>query len=1003
MKIASKFVLSYVVFALCLGLITYYEQQNTSRISDTFKSLEANTTPALTSLLEALTATRRASVKAIEYATRGNPEDEVKAREALHQLKTALAHHEQIHHQQEPEIIRQINQLQSDFQLGITQYLSFAKGPPVKQVFKEEEKLQIDRSQLIRTVNRTLEQASPKQRYDLQVIKSEARKVSIKLIEFTLRGLQADRDKAKQAIDILQKTLESFSVSALLTPELVPEVSTAVMEYLKTSRQFLALISTRQQPVESIYRKEAILQTYRKALVNAIYPLVSKQYQQLGSVAQQTSSQLQQASRIQLYATLLILLLAFIAGMILVRLITSPLNKLNRAATQIAQGNLDIEVGINGRDEIGQLARRFSQMASSLKQQRTQLQQEIEKLQKTEQKLEHAQHIAQLGSWEFDIINNIVHWSDETYRIFGLDKSHDIASFEAYLNVIHPEDRATLQRTFELSLKNRTPYEIEHRLLLADGSIKYLYGKGETQYDENANPLRTLGTVQDITAQKKSEATAQRMKRMFEHSVEEIYIFDGHTLKFLQVSQGALQNLGYSLQQIESLTPADIKPDFTLDDFVHLIAPLSSGEKNQLIFETRHQRKDGSLYPVEVRLQYIHGDSFPAYLAIIIDLTERKKTQLELDRHRNHLESLVEQRTFQIKQQARIIEQTHDAVITVDMEGNITSWNKGAERLFHYKASAMLGQPISSLYPEDCHDFLRDEVVKPARDKGNHEIEVQLLRADGSTFPAHLSLSMLHDEQGEPVGMVGYSIDLSEAKQREQQLNELSRKLQQSNKELEAFSYSVSHDLRSPLRSIDGFSLAIVEDYGDLLDDTGKDYLQRVRNAAQRMGLLIDELLELSRVNRAELDLQLLSLNEIAQQRFDELAENHPERKVELIMQDNMQFTGAPRLSAIMIQNLMENAWKFTIRQEKAQITIKSLPDNPEVFYIKDNGVGFDMRHADKLFGAFQRLHQATEFPGTGVGLATVQRIINRHGGRIWADSKPGEGATFFFTLNPEQ
>jgi len=219
------------------------------------------------------------------------------------------------------------------------------------------------------------------------------------------------------------------------------------------------------------------------------------------------------------------------------------------------------------------------------------------------------------------------------------------------------------------------------------------------------------------------------------------------------------------------------------------------------------------------------------------------------------------------------------------------------------------------------------------------------------------------------------------------------------NKELQAFAYSVSHDLRAPLRAIDGFSQALIEDYGDRLDSTGHNYLERVRNSAQRMGHLIDDLLQLSRVNRDQISLQSVDLRAMAQEIFEELQAGDPRRKVDINLGEDLHINGDPRLIRVMLDNLLGNAWKFTSKQAEACITFNKTPENPDIFLIKDNGVGFDMKHAKKLFGAFQRLHRMSDFPGTGVGLATVQRILNRHGGHIWADAKEGKGATFYFSM----
>jgi signal transduction histidine kinase len=220
------------------------------------------------------------------------------------------------------------------------------------------------------------------------------------------------------------------------------------------------------------------------------------------------------------------------------------------------------------------------------------------------------------------------------------------------------------------------------------------------------------------------------------------------------------------------------------------------------------------------------------------------------------------------------------------------------------------------------------------------------------------------------------------------------------NKELEAFSYSISHDLRAPLRSMDGFSQVLLEDYADRLDDTARGYLGRIRAAAQHMARLIEDILELARVSRGDLVLQPVDLSALARAVVARLREDDPERKVEVVIEDRVMGTGDPRLLGVVLDNLLGNAWKFTSRRDDATITFGQQEMNGRtVYYVRDNGAGFDMAYAQKLFGLFQRLHAGTDFEGTGVGLATVQRIVNRHGGEVWADSKVDEGATFYFTL----
>jgi light-regulated signal transduction histidine kinase (bacteriophytochrome) len=220
------------------------------------------------------------------------------------------------------------------------------------------------------------------------------------------------------------------------------------------------------------------------------------------------------------------------------------------------------------------------------------------------------------------------------------------------------------------------------------------------------------------------------------------------------------------------------------------------------------------------------------------------------------------------------------------------------------------------------------------------------------------------------------------------------------NKEMESFSYSVSHDLRSPLRAIDGFSQALIEDYADKLDAQGKHALQRVRAGVQRMGLLIDDMLTLSRVTRSEMREEPVDLSAMARSIAAELKRTQPERQVEFAIAPNLRVTGDVRLLQLVIENLLGNAWKFTSKRPKARIEFGvTQHEGKPAFFVRDDGAGFDMTYADKLFQAFQRLHTEADFPGTGVGLVTVRRIVRRHGGEVWAEGQVEKGATFYFTL----
>ena len=383
-----------------------------------------------------------------------------------------------------------------------------------------------------------------------------------------------------------------------------------------------------------------------------------------------------------------------------------------------------------------------------------------------------------------------------------------------------------------------------------------------------------------------------------------------------------------------------------------------------------------------------------------VDISERKRAEQELKKHRENLEELVTLRTETVKEQALILSQIHDSVVATDLDGVVTSWNHGAERIFGYSADEALGRHISFLYPPEEHGTLATQIIAPLKAKGSHDIEIKVRRKNGEDFFGHVSLSMLYDTNGKPKGMVGYTTDITARKNAEKLAERHSEELAALNHELEAFSYSVSHDLRAPLRSIDGFSLALLEDYADKLDATGKDYLRRVRAGTQRMARLIDDLLELSRMTRSKMHLEKTDLGKIAHEIVDNLKQSDPARQVDVDIQPQLQAYADLGLMRVALENLLGNAWKYSNNQTNAQIQFGARQeDHQTIYFVRDNGVGFDMQHAGKLFGAFQRLHRADQFEGNGIGLATVQRIIHRHGGKIWAQSEPDKGATFYFTL----
>jgi PAS domain S-box-containing protein len=361
-----------------------------------------------------------------------------------------------------------------------------------------------------------------------------------------------------------------------------------------------------------------------------------------------------------------------------------------------------------------------------------------------------------------------------------------------------------------------------------------------------------------------------------------------------------------------------------------------------------------------------------------------------------------------------ILDSALDAIITIDQDGLIVGWNPQAEAVFGWPAAEAVGQPqaatiIPTRYRQDHRKGLGRFLTTGEGPILRRRIEITALRRDGQELPVELTVAPVR--LGDSWLFSAFVRDITERKRAEDELRRLNEELEQrvadrtaqllaTNRELEAFSYSVSHDLRAPLRGLDGFAQAVLEDYGGRLDETGSAYLERIRAASQRMATLIDDLLALSKVTRTELRRETVDLSGLASEVAAELRKNQPERAVDVVIAPGLEAVGDRRLLHVVMQNLLANAWKFTGQRSPALIEFGLvLRDGERPYFVRDDGAGFDMAYANKLFTPFQRLHTPAEFEGTGVGLATVQRIVHRHGGRVWAEGQVDRGATFYFTL----
>jgi PAS domain S-box-containing protein len=356
-----------------------------------------------------------------------------------------------------------------------------------------------------------------------------------------------------------------------------------------------------------------------------------------------------------------------------------------------------------------------------------------------------------------------------------------------------------------------------------------------------------------------------------------------------------------------------------------------------------------------------------------------------------------------------MIENADDGILQTSPTGLILFANQRFVDLLGIPFEGIVGRTVSEFTDEAGYHRIQGQAQKPAATHVG--TDVTWIRADGKEVFTRVSAAAMEDQDGAHIGSLALIRDIGEKKKAQELLANLNQELEvrvvarttelaSVNQELEAFAYSVSHDLRAPLRGIDGFSYALLEDYGDKLDETGREYLNRLRASAQRMAVLIDDMLILSRVNRGNVARTELDLGVLAGEVVDELRLAEPERDVTITLASDLIANADPRLMRILLTNLIGNAWKFTSGSDAARIELGvEVAGNEKAYFVRDNGAGFDMRYVDKLFTPFQRLHTQAQFAGSGIGLATVQRIIKRHGGTVRAEAVLDQGATFYFSL----
>ena len=456
---------------------------------------------------------------------------------------------------------------------------------------------------------------------------------------------------------------------------------------------------------------------------------------------------------------------------------------------------------------------------------------------------------------------------------------------------------------------------------------------------------------------------------------------------------GAVETPASTWREAYGVFRADRATPFPEQDFP-LVRGLRGESTDDVIQFIRNVRRpEGAYISVNGRpIRDEHGDIVGA-VAVFRDITDARAAEEALRASEARFRMLVDC-------------VSDYAIFRLDPEGRVASWNAGAERIKGYAAEEILGRHFSEFFPaEDREQGKPRRLLGSAAELGRVEDEGWRVRKDGTRFRASVVITAMRDESGALVGFSKVTRDLTEQRRMEEELRRRASNLEEANRELEAFSYSVSHDLRAPLRHVAGFVRLLEERAAASLDDKGRHYLRRITDAVRKMGDLIDDLLAFSRIGRVEMRPSSVDLEELARRVTDELQPETEGRRIRWELDPLPRVWGDASLLRLALFNLLANSVKYTRPRDEAVIGLRSVTgsEGEAVFCVEDNGVGFDMRYAGKLFGVFQRLHSEAEFEGTGIGLANVRRIVQRHGGRTWAEGEPGKGARFYFSLPPEE
>lgn len=657
-----------------------------------------------------------------------------------------------------------------------------------------------------------------------------------------------------------------------------------------------------------------------------------------------------------------------------------------------------------------------------------------------DRKLKEAQEIAHLGFWYWDVNTGDVEWSEEVYKIFQIDPKDYKPRIESILALSPwPEDQKRDQELIDRAIKTHQPGMYEQKFLRPDKSIGYYSSTFLGQFDEKDNLTSIVGSVIDITERTFKDQSLliseNRFRTLFEHAAVGVAIIETETGRYLDINQKYCDFLGYSKDEMLQRKIQNVTETSYIKENIQKNKHLISGKITEFSVEKKYVRKDGKIVWGELNASPLWepGETPEEYhhIAVVKDITEQKKAELALRESE--------------KKFRETIANLDEGFFSTTIDGILLDHNDGFNRI--------LGLPEHQdskgiLVPDFWQDAAdRQKYIAELKTNGSvSSYQIAAKKITGEKISILLSSHMIKDENNEPIKMDGVFLDitprilqeerllasqselqklLEQAEQSrralltivedqklaqeeinrlnktlEDRVNQRTAQLKASNEELESFAYSISHDLRAPLRAIDGYSRILEQDYAKVLDTEGLRLLNIVRSSTKNLDKLITDLLSLSRVGRSELKMDTLDMNSMVNSIYQELATPEFLEKCVFKVDDLPEGYGDPTLIKHVWMNLISNSIKYSTPKEHPKIEIYGFFDAEKCIYtIKDNGVGFNPDFRDKLFGLFQRLHKATDFEGTGVGLAIVHRIVARHNGEVWGNGETDIGAEFSFTL----